>query len=420
MKETRTFAKHLAYLVAGLTTLMLALCFPSPAAAQSAGFMKTFGSAGDDYAFSVQQTPDGGFIVAGYTSGLGAGGQHILLVKLDGSGAIQWAKTAGGPGNDVAYSARQAFDGGYIVTGSTDSFTGVGQILLTKFDATGAFTWASTLGNPSDSAAGLSVRPTQPAGSGYIVTGFPGGAISGLGLLKYDDTGNLQWLRRAAGTNVYGFSVQQTSDGGYIVTGSKQGNVYDLTLLKFDASGTLQWAQLAGGSAYDYGASVQQTSDLGYIVAGSTASFGAGGQDVLLLKYDGSGVLQWARTAGGSGDDAADSVQQTSDGGYIVSGRTNSFGVGLLLIKFDSTGALQWAKAGGGPQSFSVAGSNFGTSVQQTFDGGYVVAGSTTSFGAGGSDVLLIKTDANGNIAGCANWSSVSPNIGTTFPSAAT
>jgi uncharacterized protein YvpB len=379
-------------------------------------FMKTVGTPSDDYASSIQQTFDGGFIVAGNTRGFGAGAQDVLLIKFDGAGAVQWATAAGGPGNDVAFSARQAFDGGYIVTGATDSFTGVSQILVAKFDGTGAFQqWASTVGNPSDSAAGLSVQQTTD--SGYIVTGFPGGAIGGLGLLKYNGTGQLQWLRRALGINLYGNSVQQTSDGGYIVAGSKQiGTTYDVTLLKFDLSGNLQWAQLAGGSAYNAGNAVQQTSDGGYVVAGVTASFGAGGQDVLLLKYDGSGALQWARTAGGSGDDAADSVQQTSDGGYIVSGHTASFGAGgtvIFLLKFDSTGTLQWAKAGGG-------GSTSGTSVQQISGGGYVVAGSTASFGAGGSDVLLIKTDANGNIAGCVNWSSVSPSIGTTFPSAAT
>ena len=125
-------------------------------------------------------------------------------------------------------------------------------------------------------------------------------------------------------------------------------------------TGLLLGAQLGAGSGYDSGNSVQQTSDGGYIVAGVTASFGARGQDVLLLKYDGSGTLQWARTAGGTGDDAADFVQQTSDGGYIVSGHTASFGTGqnVLLLKYDAAGTLQWAKSGGGSIS--------STSVQQT------------------------------------------------------
>jgi hypothetical protein len=378
-------------------------------ACSSAGYMKTLGSPGDDYASSIQRTSDGGFIVAGFTRGLGAGREDVLLIKLDASGAMQWAKTAGTAGSDVAYSVRQTSDGGYIVSGSSDGVTGVPQLLLSKFDSAGVFQWASTLGNTSDSAAGFSVQQTTDGG--YIVTGFPAGAIGGLGLLKYNATGQLQWLRLTPGPNHYGFSVQQTTDGGYIVTGNKQGSDYDLSLLKFDVSGNLQWAQLGVGSGYDKGSSVQQTSDGGYIVAGVTSSFGAGGQDVLLLKYDSTGTLQWARTAGGSGDEAADFVQQTSDGGYIVSGHTASFGTGqnVLLLKYDAAGTLQWAKSGGG--------STTSTSVQQTADGGYLVAGSTASFGAGGSDVLLIRTDSNGDVAGCAAWSSVTPSAGTTFPS---
>jgi hypothetical protein len=386
--------------------------------ASSAGFINAFGSAGDDYASSVQQTSDGGFIVAGFTSGVGAGREDVLLVKLDGLGEIQWAKAAGGAGSDVAYSVRQTSDGGYIVTGSSDSFTGVAQILLAKFDGSGAVQWANTLGNVSDSAAGNSVQQTTDGG--YIVTGFHAGALGGLGLLKYDSTGQLQWLRAASATDHYGLSVRQTSDGGYIVSGtSLQGTFfsssYDLSLLKFDESGNLQWARLAGGGGHEQGSAVRQTSDGGYIVTGHTNSIDRNGRrDVLLLKYDGSGTLQWARTVGGTSGDDADSVEQTSDGGYIVSGRTTSFGAGatgLYLIKFDGAGTLQWARAGGVSTGSS-------TSVQQTSDGGYLVAGSTTSFGAGGSDILLIKTDANGNIAGCADWSSVSPSIGTTFPSA--
>ena len=376
-------------------------------------FMRAIGTTGDDFANSIEPTSDGGFILAGYTSGSGAGGQDVLLVKLDASGAIQWAKTAGGTINDTAFHVRQSSDAGYIATGQTNSVTGVGQVLLTKFDGNGTIQWTSTLGNSSDSAAGFSVQQTNDGG--YVVTGFPGGAIGGLGLLKYSAAGQLEWLRRAQGTNLYGNSVQQTSDGGYVVAGSQQiGGGNDVVLLKFDGSGNLQWAQLAG-STHDSANSVRQTSDGGYIVAGATASFGAGGQDALLLKYDSSGTLQWARIVGGSGDEAADSVRQTSDSGYIVSGHTSSFGGSgtvVLLLKFDSSGTLQWARAGGG--------STGGTAVQQTSDGNYTVAASTASFGAGGVDLLLIRTDANGNIAGCSDWSSVNPSIDTTtFPSAA-
>src|SRR5205823_12348574 len=138
---------------------------------------------------------------------------------------------------------------------------------------------------------------------------------------------------------------------GYIVAGTQQigGIQYDLALLKFDGSGNLQWAQLGQCCEDDTGNSVRQTSDGGYIVAGATRSVGVEGgrQSALLLKYDGAGTLQWARFVGEIGVDlSANSVQQTSDGGYIVAGP--GFGTGLgqnvSLLKFDGFGTLQWAR----------------------------------------------------------------------------
>jgi len=214
------------------------------------------------------------------------------------------------------------------------------------------------------------------------------------------------------------YSVQQTSDGGYIVAGytrSFGAGGYDVFLLKTDASGNLRWAKTFGGSDWEGASSVQQTSDGGYIVAGYTYSFGAGG-DAFLLKTDASGNLQWAKTFGGSDYEFAFSVQQTSDGGYIVAGGTYSFGAGsydVFLLKTDASGNLQWAK------TFGEGSGDVAFSVQQTSDGGYIVAGWTWSFGAGYEDVFLLKTDANGNIGTCAIVASVTPTVNTPSPSVA-
>jgi hypothetical protein len=382
---------------------------------KTSSFVETLGTSGDDFATSLQLTPDGAFIVAGYTNGSGAGAQDVLLIKADALGAVQWAETVGSSGNDLAFSLGRTSDGGYIVAGDTDSFNGVAQILLAKFGGAGAVQWASTLGDPSNSAAGQSVQQTTDGG--YVVSGFPAGAIGGLGLLKYGSTGQLQWLRRAAATNFYGQSVQQTSDGGYIVAGAQQIGTtqYDLSLDKFDASGNLQWAQLGGGANYETGNSVRQTSDGGYIVAGTTASFGAGGQDILLLKYDSSGALQWTRVSGGPYDDIGDSVQQTSDGGYIVAGRTAVAGVSsIFLQKYDNSGTLQWTKA-------VVVGQFQPTSVQQAVDGGYVIAASTGASGNAGVDIFIAKTDSTGNVPGCGVLVNMNETVTTaSFPSATT
>jgi len=402
--------------VADLDRSKFSLLAQQSSASKNGSFLEALYTQGNDYALSMQLTSDGGAIIAGYTDGLGAGSLDVLLIKIDSSGTIQWAKTAGSTGNDLAFSVRQTADGGYIVAGQTDSFNGVGQMLLAKFTSTGAIQWASTLGNASDSAAGSSVQQTTDGG--YIVTGFPGGAIGGLGLLKYDSTGQLQWLKRASATNFYGNSVQQTSDGGYIVTGTVPMSGYDLSLDKFDASGNLQWSQVAGGSNYDASSFVQQTSDGGYIVVGTTGSFGAGGQDVVLLKYDSTGTLQWNNINGGLFDDLGDSVQQTPDGGYIVAGHTS--GQGAFLEKYDSSGTLQWLKGTGGV-STSVA------SVQQLSGSGYLIATSFVSaFSNGsstrsGSHIFVIKTDSNGDVASCGGWGIINRTVtSVTFPSAAT
>ena len=210
----------------------------------------------------------------------------------------------------------------------------------------------------------------------------------------------VRFAKTYGGTNWDGaFSVQQISDGGYILAGYTNsfgaGN-FDLFLIKTDASGNVQWAKTYGGTSWDEAYSVRQTLDGGYIVAGWTNSFGAGGADILLIKTNASGNVQWAKTYGGTSNDYAYSVQQTSDGGYIVAGYTESFGAGgvdVFLIKTYANGNLQWAKTYGG------TGYAYAYSFQHTSDGGYILAGYTNSFGAGSWDIFFVKTDANGNIS---------------------
>ena len=380
-------------------------------------FAKTYGGTNYDKAYSVKQTYDGGYIVAGYTASFGAGGFDIFLIKTDASGNVQWAKTYGGTSDDVAFSVQQTSDGGYIVAGAAASF-GVGvDIFLIKTDANGNVQWAKTYGGTSTDLA-ESVRQTSDGG--YIVAGHTysfGAGGRDIFLIKTDANGNIIWAKTYGGTNWDDtYSVQQTSDGGYIVAGETYSfgvGGPDFFLIKTDASGNVQWAKTYGGTNYDDAYSVQQTSDGGYILAGYTQSFGAGSSDIFLIKTDANGNIIWAKTYGGTSYDVAFSVQQTSDGGYIVAGLTGSFGASwydIFLIKTDANGNIIWAKTYGGTSRDEVS------SVQQTSDGGYIVGGFTGSFGAGDADIFLIKTDANGNIGSCSIVRSVSPTVNTVSP----
>ena len=158
------------------------------------------------------------------------------------------------------------------------------------------------------------------------------------------------------------------------ITNSYGAGNYDVFLAKYTSTGTVSWSKTWGGTGWDQGQSVSQTSDGCYIVTGYTASYGAGGNDMFLAKYDSAGTLAWNKTWGGTSADGGGSVQQTSDGGYIVTGDTVSYGAGsndVLLAKYDSAGTLSWNKTWGG------TGADIGWSTKQTSDGGYVVAGWT-------------------------------------------
>jgi hypothetical protein len=364
-----------------------------------ASFTATFGGSGCDEGWSVQQTSDSGFIITGYTTSYGAGGGDLWLVKTDASGNKVWDDVFGGTLDDYGNSVQQTSDGGYITTGWTYFFgAGSSDAWLIKTDASGNKTWDRTFGGLLDDG-GSSVRQTSDGG--YIIAGTTnsyGAGSNDFWLIKTDASGNHVWDKTFGGVgDDEGHSVQQTSDGGYIVAGNT--NSYgsgsdNIWLVKTDASGNEVWDKTLGEALNDGGHSVQQTSDGGYIVVGTTTLHAEGGFDAWLVKTDSLGNKVWDKTLGGPGQDGGQSVQQTSDGGYIIAGTTEFYGAGgrdFWLVKTDADGNMVWDRTFGGTRN------DEGYSAQQTSDGGYVIAGSTDLTGARDFDVLLIKTDANGN-----------------------
>jgi S1-C subfamily serine protease len=362
-----------------------------PSYAPKVEWSKTFGGERSEAGKFIQQTTDGGYIIAGWTGSFGDGLGDVYLIKTDSSGSEVWSKTFGGTGSDIGYSVQQTSDAGYIITGSTESFGGNSKdVYLIKTDSSGSEVWSKTFGGTGFDVC-YSVQ--QTIDGGYIIGGYTSSFGAGLFdfyLLKTDSSGSIVWNQTFGGENYdVGRSVQQTTDGGYIMTGytSSFGDGEDVYLVKTDDSGNMVWSKTFGGAASDTGYSVQQTIDGGYIIAGRTLSFNAGNGDVYLIKTDDSGNMVWSQTFGDTNDDYGSSVQQTIDGGYIIAGYTYSFTTedgDVYLIKTDASGNMVWSQTFGG-ENYDAS-----NSVQQTTDGGYIIVGDITSLGDEFGDVYLV------------------------------
>jgi len=362
---------------------------------------RTFGGHGADYGYSVQQTSDGGYIVAGTQQDTSSGSAKVCLVRTDQEGHTLWAHPfPGGLYSDVGYSVRQTSDGGFIVAGAMiPDETSYVDFFLAKTDSQGSELWSKNFGTRNFDQ-GRSVLETPDGG--FVVVGvgpYPtGGGPDRVWFVKTDASGNRLWGKTFGGPwDNAGYSVSPSDDGGFIIAGYTEsvGVGTDVYLIRTNANGDTLWTRAFGGAELDFGYSVQQTTDGGFIVAGSTSSFGAGNEDVYLVKTSAAGDSAWTRTFGGPDIDQGYSVQQTADGGFIIAGCTRSFGAGwddAWLIKTDGNGDTLWTKTFGGPHG------DYGYSVQETSDHGFIIAGTSSSFGAGGSDIYLIKADSLGGV----------------------
>ncbi len=342
----------------------------------------------------MQVTSDGGYVITGYTYSFGAGSMDAYVLRTDAYGSEIWWQTFGGPERDRGDSVQETQDGGYIVTGYTES-SGAGgfDLWLIKLDANGAAVWSRTFGDIGNQHGRYI---TETSDGGFIVTGSnsPQGATGPyLWLLKTDPEGNEIWDHLwGVGDFDYaseGGCVQQTLDGGYIATGFTtpiDRDQYDLILLKTDADGNEEWLQTFGEMhVSEAGNSVQQTADGGYIAAGNKNSYDS---QAWLVKTDVDGSLMWSRTYGSTGGESFNSVFQTTAGDYVLCGGTDSFGAGgsdIWLMRTDSAGIEIWSQTYGGPYADN------GYTVHPTEDGGYIISGVVVDVYANGKEVGLLR-----------------------------
>jgi len=369
-------------------------------------FQRTYGGPAFDMAFSARQPSDIDYILAGIVDFLGEGSGDVWLIKTDSLGDTLWTRVYGGSGVDNAKCVHQTLDGGYIMAGETGSYgAGSYDVWLIKTDSMGDSVWTRTYGG-SDGDGGYCVQQTPDGG--YIICGHTssyGAGGSDLYLIRTDSMGLVLWdTTCGGGGEERGYWVQQTLDGGYIIVGKTSSfacDLQDLWLVKSDSVGNTLWTKTYDRGGKEGGRCIQLTFDGGYIVAGYTVPSGDSVYNIWLLKMDSSGDTLWTRTylnnlpISGPG---AVSVQQTWDGGYIIAGSVDPLGpdsADVYLIKTDSLGYVVWER------SYGDSGVDCGFSVQQTSDSGYVVAGMYSgAFDMSSGDVYLIKTDTQGIVTG--------------------
>lgn len=362
-------------------------------------FEKLFGGTSTESAYRVEICADSGYITAGYTRSSGPGIASMHLIRTDKYGEKKWDAVIGGNMVDKAYSVAVTNEGNYVAVGSTTS-SGAGQedIYIVKVDDQGKILWEKTFGG-AGSEEGWDIKQTEEGG--FIVTGFTnsfGASFFDAFLLKIDAAGNQQWQKNYGGASFdSGLCVRQTTDGGYAIlgqthsSGQGQGDFY---FFKTDADGNEQWTKTYGGVAVDEGRYFSLTKDGGYILVGKTESFGAGGEDIYVVKTDVSGSIEWEKTYGGDLKDTGKSIEQTQDGGYIIASSSRSFNwvsPWAWFIKTDSEGETEWAKKFGGWNH------DHGHHILPTADGGYIATGHFNREESQMEDTYLLKLDAMGD-----------------------
>jgi len=393
----RTTIQVLAGLVLAVVAILgLARSVEAAAPSSAEPFAATYGGDKSDEGNELLQTADGGYVVVGSTTSFGAGGEDAWLLKLNADGTTAWTKTYGGTEDDRAHSIVQTDDGGFVVAGHTRSFgSGLADAWLLKLNSAGGIVWEKTYGG---TGTDIALDIVRAEGGGFVVAGqtdSSGAGSTDIWVIKLDDDGDVVWQKTYGGTDSdHARDIQQTVDGGYVVAGSTSSFGSDAWILKLEGDGSLEWNGLYGGPDTDEANAIQETGDGGYVVAGASRSQ-ATGYKAWVLKLAANGSVDWQK--GYSPPGRAQAIILTADGGYAVAGSTGFFSVygdEAWMLKLNADGGLAWDMAYGG------TGVDEALGIQQTAEGGYVLVGKSTSYGAGEEDAWVIKTGSAGPFYG--------------------
>lgn len=361
--------------------------------AEAKTWIRSVGVAGSPQElWEIERAPDGGAFAAGVTTE-GATGTDLFVMRVDSLGNSIWQKRCGGAGTESPNDLCIAADGGFVIAARRDN-----DAWILKFDAIGALAWQKAYGGAGTDVL-TSVEPTVDGG--FVLAGYSdsyGGAGLAEGwVVKTDSLGNVLWSKIYGGVDVDVFAhVRPASDGGYVLTGrtkSWSAGDFDIWVMKLDSTGNPIWQKAYGGGAEDRGNWSGLSADGGYVVAGRTSSYGAGSRDGCLLRLTSSGAVTWAKTYGSAADEAA-FTKGTGDGGFVIFG-TRDFGNPNLdgfLIKTTSTGTISWQKTIAYPEYDRLA------SVAETGNG-YFLAGGSTHFDAPQGDALIASVSSSGTIS---------------------
>jgi PA14 domain/Secretion system C-terminal sorting domain/PKD domain/Bacterial Ig-like domain (group 2) len=387
-------------------------------------WQKEIGTDAAENGNAINQTTDGGYIVAGKQNG------DFFVAKLTATGTTQWTKTIADPEFGGGYTVQQTKDGGYILGG------GYSSLKMIKLDAAGTKQWETALGGLGQEAA-ISIQQTTDGG--YIAAGSStssNGGIAGNGsssltdaiVVKLNASGVVQWQKYYGTTDFDDIkSIQQTADGGFIMAGSTHKDSfadeqYQAWVVKLTTTGTVQWQKTLGGNGTDFATAIRQTTDGGYIMAANTNLSNSGDvsgtlqgeTDFWIVKLNATGAITWQKLLGGDSGDIPSAIQQTTDGGFIVVGNTRSSNTGDVgnninsptwVVKLNSTGVLQGQKLLTG----SITGLD--RTIQQTSDKGYIIVGTIDGAGNAQGNIWVTKLNATCNTVVSISGSSV-VNVG--------